>query len=117
MELLTDKLLEYAKDLRYERKYCVSELMHEEIEGLLKLHPAVFQEIYHKRTVNNIYLDTHDLRLYKDNIDGKDSRIKLRVRWYGDLFGKVKNPFLEVKIKRSHCTAYQSRSTENRSSE
>jgi hypothetical protein len=36
---------------------------------------------------------------YLDNVSGVGERRKVRVRWYGDLFGHVEKPALEFKMK------------------
>lgn len=84
---------------RYERKFLVSELSLQELESIAKLHPHMFLERYHKRFVNNIYFDSMMLKNYLHNVDGHSERIKVRIRWYGDLFGFIEKPFLELKIK------------------
>ena len=84
---------------RYERKYFVDELSKEKVEAILKCHPAIFSEIYSQRYVNNIYFDTINMRSYLDNKDGVSERVKVRIRWYGDLFRKIQAPVLELKIK------------------
>ena len=88
-----------TENYRYERKFFISELTRQEVESIVRLHPAIFSEIYHQRFVNNIYLDSPDMRSYLDNIDGSQRRMKLRVRWYGDLSGIIEKPILELKIK------------------
>ncbi len=84
---------------RFERKFLISFLDKSEIENSLKLHPALFTEIFEQRTVNNIYFDTFDLKNYQENVIGSQRRIKIRIRWYGDLLGSIENPILELKIK------------------
>ena len=84
---------------RYERKFLVSLLRTRELELMVRQHPAMFSEAFPPRQVNNIYLDSHDLKNYWDNVCGSAQRIKARVRWYGDLFGPVAKPVLELKIK------------------
>lgn len=84
---------------RYERKFIVSELTRYEIEALVKLHPAMFSEIYHPRFVNNLYFDSFSMKNYYSNVDGLLERVKVRIRWYGDLFGVIERPVLEVKVK------------------
>ena len=86
---------------RYERKFVISELSKPEIELVIKQHPAVFTEIYKERIINNIYLDTPNLTFYLDNAFGKSNRKKVRIRWYGDLFGNIEKPVLEFKLKTS----------------
>ncbi len=84
---------------RHERKFLVSEFSQYEIEAQIKLHPAMFSEIYQPRFVNNLYFDSPGRRHYFDNIDGIADRVKVRIRWYGDLFGTVAKPVLELKLK------------------
>jgi len=84
---------------RYERKFCFSTLSRNDIEVIIKHHPMRFYEVYPQRFVNNIYLDTIGMDNYFDNVDGVSKRIKVRIRWYGDLMGAVEKPKLELKIK------------------
>jgi SPX domain protein involved in polyphosphate accumulation len=90
---------------RYERKFIVSELDKYEIESLVKLHPALFSEIHHERTVNNIYFDSIAMTNYLDNLGGKSQRVKVRIRWYGGLLGAINKPVLEIKTKKGHVGA------------
>ena len=87
-------------DHRYERKFFITELSQYEVECIVKIHPAIFSEIHHKRFVNNIYFDSYNLKNFRENIEGATDRIKIRIRWYGDLFGYIKKPVLEIKIKK-----------------
>lgn len=87
-------------EYRYERKFFITELSKYEIENIVKLHPAMFFEKYNQRFVNNIYFDSSNLKNYYDNIDGTANRMKIRVRWYGDLLGRIKKPILQLKIKK-----------------
>lgn len=87
------------RDFRYERKFIAPGLSRQEIETLIKLHPAMFSEIYYARNVNNIYFDSMGLKNFFANIDGMQHRVKCRIRWYGDLFGHIDKPVLELKIK------------------
>lgn len=86
---------------RFERKFVVSGLSYHEIESLVRLHPAMFSEVYSSRSVNNLYLDSPGMRHYFDHIQGLSDRVKVRIRWYGDLFGNVDYPALEFKFKYS----------------
>lgn len=96
MTVFPDNNSEY----RYERKYVTGALSTQAVESIIKTHPADFSEIFHRRYVNNIYFDTFGLKSYFDRIDGASSSIKARIRWYGQLFGDIPNPMLELKIKR-----------------
>lgn len=88
-----------TSNYRYERKFLVSYLNKHETESIIRLHPAMFSEIHYQRFVNNIYFDTVNASNYFDNIVGSSKRHKIRIRWYGDLFGFIDEPVLEVKIK------------------
>ena len=88
-----------TNSLRYERKFFISDLTKHEVESAIKLHPAVFSEIYHERRVNNIYMDSFDMANYFDNVIGLEKRTKVRIRWYGDLLGNIHSPVLEFKRK------------------
>lgn len=89
----------YLRTFRYERKFLVEELMPVQIAALIKQHPRMFSRPYPPRYVNNLYLDTPDMINYFDNVNGAMRRRKFRVRWYGEPFGRIINPMLEVKLK------------------
>lgn len=89
-----------ASEYRYERKFLVSNLNKSDIEALIRFHPAAFSEIYYERTINNVYFDSSTLDSYFAAVDGELNRTKCRLRWYGELFGFVKKPVLELKIKK-----------------
>jgi hypothetical protein len=84
---------------RYERKFLAEGFSKTAVEMIIKRNPAGFSEIFYERTINNIYFDTHNFQFYFDNSFGKSTRKKFRIRWYGDLFGVVKKPVLEIKMK------------------
>ena len=92
-------LFSKLKHFRYERKFYLKGLKREELETILKFHPAAFKEIYYERTVNSIYFDSFDLHHYLDNVNGVTKRLKVRIRWYGDLLGFIEKPTLELKVK------------------
>ena len=84
---------------RYETKFRITDLDLYEVQHLIKTHPAVFQEVYYQRNVNNIYFDSSGLKSFVDNVEGETNRRKVRIRWYGDLFGLCEEPKLEIKYK------------------
>ena len=86
-------------DLRFERKFRVDTMSRQAAESVIKLHPAMFREIYQARTVNNIYFDSHHLQSYWETVEGHCDRTKVRTRWYGDLTSHVLSPMLELKVK------------------
>ncbi len=87
------------EQLRYERKFLITNYSYKEVEQFVKFHPACFSAIFKERTVNNIYFDTLGMDNYHDNVDGQTKRSKVRIRWYGDLFGSITDPVLEYKLK------------------
>jgi SPX domain protein involved in polyphosphate accumulation len=89
------------KDFRHERKFIIDQLCHQEIEHLIKYNPAMFSEIFYERRVNNIYFDSLGLTNYHENLSGISERLKIRIRWYGKVFGVIKKPVLELKIKKN----------------
>ena len=83
---------------RFERKY-TSQLNIAQITRIVKTNNVCFTKTYEDRFINNIYFDTPNFKNYEDNIIGSATRYKVRIRWYGELFGPVKNAQLEYKIK------------------
>ena len=90
---------EAAYSFRYERKFLVDQLDEHQTKALIRRHPSHFYEPYPPRYVNNFYLDTPAMDNYYDNIGGSGDRRKVRIRWYGELFGQINKPILEFKIK------------------
>ncbi|MFC0603412.1 VTC domain-containing protein [Winogradskyella pulchriflava] len=94
-------LLDITHNYRYERKFTVpNEFSLNSIEQIIKRNKALFREVFHMRQVNNIYFDTVAHNDYFDNVLGVSNRKKIRIRWYGDTLGEIKNPVLEIKIKK-----------------
>lgn len=87
------------RDYRYERKFLVEELDEEQVRMIVRRHPGMFHEPYPPRVVNNLYLDTEEMDNYYANLSGAAERCKVRVRWYGELFGAIASPVLEFKVK------------------
>jgi hypothetical protein len=87
------------RSYRYERKFLITELDEAQVRSILSCHKAMFREVYPPRYVNNIYLDTLVMRNYDDNLIGVAERMKVRVRWYHELFGNIAEPILEFKMK------------------
>jgi hypothetical protein len=85
---------------RYERKFITGALTLNEVLALVRRHPAAFRETYPARSVNNLYLDSPDLRGYHDHVNGVPHRTKTRIRWYGAWSGCIGTPSLERKFKR-----------------
>ena len=96
---MQDQGYTYLRTYRYERKFLVEDLMPFQVAALIKQHPRLFYAPYPPRYVNNLYLDTPELANYFDNVDGAMQRRKVRVRWYGQPFGEISQPMLEVKLK------------------
>ena len=86
-------------EYRYERKFVINALTPQEVEAIIKITPAYFSEIFHERFVNTLYFDSFALKSYFERIEGALTSTKIRIRWYGELFGKIEKPALEIKIK------------------
>ena len=85
---------------RYERKFQVPKNCSELILNIISMNRFDFREIYQLRTINNIYLDTKDFLFFRQNVEGLSERKKIRIRWYGKLYGQIR-PKLEFKNKYS----------------
>lgn len=60
----------------------------------------MFSEIYATRFVNNLYFDSPNMWHRYASIQGLRDRVKVRIRWYGELLGHIEQPALELKFKR-----------------
>ncbi len=96
---MKDQGYTYLRTYRYERKFLVEDLMPFQVAALIKQHPRLFYEPYPPRFVNNLYMDSPEMTNYYENVDGATQRRKVRVRWYGEPFGEIRHPMLEVKRK------------------
>jgi len=83
---------------RYEYKYTIENLSLDSVLNTVRFHPEGFREVYPLRQINNYYLDTADLNLFYQNIDGISKRRKFRYRWYGT-YERQKVCTLEIKYK------------------
>jgi len=90
-----------SNNWRYERKFIVNNLTFEQVEDIVLENTFIFSEIFNSRQINNIYFDDVHYSAYHQNIEGLSERKKYRLRWYGNIFGEVRNPILEAKIKNS----------------
>lgn len=86
-------------DQRFERKFTTEAMSASDLDVTLRVHPSGFVVAYPDRWINNIYLDTDNLSCYRDHIYGSRSRMKFRIRWYGDLLQPQAKPVLEIKRK------------------
>ena len=93
------KAHEPRQGYRFERKYHIEDLPHQEVHMWVKRSPALFFECFPPRYINNIYFDTHSLENYRENLSGQAARTKIRIRWYGDFLHSTAKPTLEYKIK------------------
>ncbi|SHG58903.1 VTC domain-containing protein [Flagellimonas flava] len=88
------------KNLRFERKFIFQHLGLEDlIRNVVFTNSFGFEEIYTRRTVNNIYFDDNNFSFYKQNVAGDERREKYRLRWYNDVFSEIQSPTLEIKRK------------------
>ena len=82
------------KDMRLEKKF-----IYQNGDTTYKsfLINGMFKKIYPSRKINSVYFDCENLKNVWDNINGFGKRIKIRLRWYNQLFNK--EVFLEEKKK------------------
>jgi len=86
--------------LRYEKKFVAEAFTLADVLATVRRHPAAFREVYPRRTVNNIYLDSAARQNYREHINGTADRSKTRVRWYGPQWELTGRAMLERKLKR-----------------
>ena len=94
------KIKEKESSYRYERKFAINGLSTDDIASVVNINSSIFKFSFKKRIINNIYFDDFNLNNYHENVEGSTDRIKIRIRWYGDLFSQIKKPKLEIKIKK-----------------
>lgn len=87
-------------NLRYEKKFASLVIASEHLQLLISNHPLRFTQAFPDRTVNNIYFDSPGFTCFYDHVNGVYERFKMRIRWYGSLYGFIEKPVLEIKIKR-----------------
>ena len=73
------------------------------IKNWIRFHKFNFFKEYDDRNINNIYYDSFDYKAFNDNLVGLPSRLKVRYRWYGNLFSNEKKNegSLEFKFKKN----------------
>lgn len=89
-----------ADETRHEVKMVAPREAEGEVRMWVNLHPAGFHEAYPRRRVNNIYLDTVDLDSYGENLSGIARRVKIRLRWYGEI-RTITGGTVELKCKQA----------------
>lgn len=87
-----------AGNRRQEIKFALPGVMLSDARLAVALHPIGFRESYPPRQVNNVYFDSDDLVNLKMNEAGLSNRVKVRIRWYGEL-SRMASPVLELKFK------------------
>lgn len=93
--------------MRYERKYRIEGLSAAQIAQVLVQHPAGFSTLHPDRQVNNIYFDTPQLEMYRENVMGIAIRNKYRLRWYGETLQTLHQPQLEIKHRHNELGSKQ----------
>lgn len=88
---------------RSELKFICYNHNYHTLKNWIKLNKFNFFKEYKDRYINNIYFDSHSYKAFNDNLTGLPSRLKVRYRWYGDLFSNEKKNegFLEFKFKKN----------------
>ena len=93
--------LNEKNNFRFERKFTIpTNWSIKDLEKIIKENSFLFREVFYQRQINNIYFDTVGYNDYFDNVLGVSNRKKIRIRWYGEMFGKIEKPILEIKTKK-----------------
>jgi len=95
---------------RYERKYVISATMAEALRGFVSAYlvPDPYMDLSQPwgYQVHSLYLDSADLKLYRQTTEGNKNRYKLRIRFYDP--APDSPAFLEIK-QRDGITLYKYR--------
>jgi len=94
--MLLDKI--EIKEYRNERKFLLSGISKQQLKSFIRLHPAGFKKAYPNRYINNIYFDSFEYNNFQEHVNGVQSRSKIRMRWYAEMFGEIRAQ-LELKQK------------------
>jgi len=86
---------------RYEVKLACAPERLAEVRFWVRDHPALFNETYPPRQVNNVYLDSTAGDDLNAHLSGIGRREKLRFRWYGEDHTAVRGT-LELKSRSGH---------------
>lgn len=84
---------------RFERKFALTPFEFLQFEKQLLL--SNLETLYPDRTINNCYMDDVQYNSYLQSLEGYSEKMKVRIRWYGDLFSETV-PTLEFKIKQNN---------------
>lgn len=88
---------------RHELKYYIPEFIYPElrrlIDSYMTLDPHLAERNRESYLVRSLYLDTDDLRFYREKLSGLPIRRKLRIRGYD---GGGPDVFIEIKGRREH---------------
>jgi hypothetical protein len=85
--------------MRFERKIIFTPESPQCLKDQLKINRFPFRRLYPSRQVNSLYFDSKTLSTYLDHINGKESRYKIRFRWYGDFAALTLEGQVEIKYK------------------
>jgi hypothetical protein len=110
----SDKLPSQSIVNRYELKYVISESQAAIIKELIKPHVQLdrYCQVQPGREypLSSLYLDSHDLRLFRESLEGHKNRFKLRIRRYSD--DPSSPSFFEIK-RRMNLVIIKSRAKVN----
>jgi SPX domain protein involved in polyphosphate accumulation len=93
------------KAWRFERKYELSLQEYIQFEKLMML--SDLKMLHPDRQINNCYFDSITNNAYAESLEGYSEKMKVRIRWYGELFNDVE-PVLEFKLKQNHSNKKES---------
>ena len=83
---------------RFERKWIYKSNNYLNLVCNLLKSDFFFKNQYPKRRVNSIYFDSIKYTSARENLDGSNKKLKIRIRWYGNE-QIILRPYLEIKKK------------------
>ena len=101
---------------RYELKYYISEAKTAQIEKFIQpyIHPDRYCKLQPTGSypIVSLYLDSPDMKLYRESITGKQNRFKLRIRGYSDdpaypKFFEIKRRINTIIVKDRHRVSHR----------
>lgn len=103
------KITDQLQTQRFELKYLVSERTAEGVRkfvsSILKLDPNGLNKPNFSYPIHSLYLDSPQLGLYWETVNGNKNRFKLRLRYYDDLPGSP--VFFEIKRRQNDAILKQ----------
>ena len=107
-----------STQLRFQRrelKYYLAQELYPELIRLIRPYMRLDEHLKQREAksylVRSLYLDTNDLKLYHEKLDGSSQRKKFRIRGYNDnrseIFLEIKQKYNDIVIKERALVDYE----------